>query len=115
MNNACLETKMTPRQQAAVEQFRRFLEKYQAPRRDDRPAFQKEIVEFRVEETEHLVSITAKIDMPQLSENNLLRFYEGEYWLVFIGPRGSLTAKMYPKSFNQFKTAQRKAFGINFK
>lgn len=106
---------MNKAQENAIKTFRRFLDYHEAARRTDRPEWQKEIVEFTVEETEHLLSITAKIDCPNLSEGNYLRFLESQYWLVFIGKRGGITAKMYPKSYDQFRAKQKVAFGINFK
>jgi hypothetical protein len=113
--NAQTENEMTPRQQKAIEQFKRFLQYHETAKRETRPEWQKEIVEFTVNETEWTVSVTARIDVPGLPTSNMLRFLESQYWLVFIGPRGGLTAKMYPKQYNQFKAQQKPAFGINFK
>jgi hypothetical protein len=103
---------MTNAQVKAIARFRRFMEQNQI---GDRAGHAKVISEWEVKETEWLVSITAKTDIPSLGPNNLLRHVEKEFWLVFVGKNGGLTAKMYPDCFKQFKTKQRTAFGINFK
>ncbi len=44
-------------------------------------------------------------------ENSLLRIVDRQFWVVFVGKRGALTAKIGPKSLQQFQG--KKFLGIN--
>lgn len=103
---------MSKTQERAIRKFRRFLEANQIGQVN---GHDKVISKWEVKEkSAKTVMISAWIDAPTLGEGNLVRALEREFWLVFVGPRGSLTASSYPKSFNQFRNKKRTGFGIHF-
>jgi hypothetical protein len=101
---------MNKSQQQAIDFFRSFLER-ELDKNEERG---DTIVQFDVEATEYgSIWITARTDMLKLGEGNLLRALSGQYWLVLVGKRGALDAKMFPKCFDQFR-GKGKAFGMTF-
>ena len=101
---------MTPTQSKAVERFRAFLnreiaryvEKYGAEVRD-----------FRVNENEYFISVTARTEYMGLPAGNVLRALDCKFWHVFIGKRGGIQVITCPDEFKQF--AGRRAFGMKFR
>jgi hypothetical protein len=103
---------MTPSQKKAIEYFRRFMEN---KCKEKCAGHDRVIKTWEVNDNGSFVSVNAVTDIPSLSEGSLLRYVDQQYWLVFIGKGGSITAKMYPDSYKQFKGRRKLAFGMNFK
>jgi hypothetical protein len=83
--------------------------------RDFDDNYGEDFVKFEVVETGHDYGfwVSAEVDMLDLPKGNLLRLLSHEFWHVYIGPRGKITAHSYPDSLKQFKGGE--FLGINIK
>jgi hypothetical protein len=90
----------TERQWSAIRRLRRHVEEHM---RDQHIAtFEKQVVGDTV-----IVSITVE----STKDHALLKMLDHEFWLATIGPRGAITLKSAPKSYQQFNG--KRAFGMN--
>lgn len=100
---------MNKSQEQAIKSFRFFMER----QLNKNPEYGDEIVAFEVKPTDYGTGwIKAETCMTKLSEGNLLRALERQYWFVSVGKRGALDVKMAPASFHQFNG--KRAFNMHF-
>jgi len=74
--------------------------------------FGKQITQVEVKDITYFISLTIQVELTNLSEGNLLRALDREYWSIHIGRNGGMTCVMCPRSMEQFHG--KRAFGMKF-
>ncbi len=105
---------MNSKQTAAVTRIQNWIGRNSIRFTGDANRYGKQITNLDVKDTDYgTVTVSLQVESLGLPENNLLRVIDHEFWLFFIGKRGAITARMYPKSLDQFKGRQ--YLGINIR